>query len=103
MKIIKAAVALLLVLASLLGVCACGAVQDSHANETKSCSTCGKVFEGDLKYCPDCGQELDQVLICPSCEYANSANVKFCAECGADLRQQGTNTGNNTGDLISCI
>ena len=49
------------------------------------CSACGGEISATFRYCPHCGRDLTQPIICPQCQYSNEPNSKFCQECGSPL------------------
>lgn len=65
------------------------------------CPKCGEIFEGPVKFCPGCGQELKiegpatgnekprvpgKKYKCPKCGTIFEGEVKFCPGCGAEIR-----------------
>ena len=54
------------------------------------CSECGSKFDSKNKYCPNCGNpiednNLENENICPNCGSPNKENAIFCEECGYSL------------------
>jgi DNA-directed RNA polymerase subunit M/transcription elongation factor TFIIS len=50
------------------------------------CPKCGVSLTGNVKFCPECGEELYAKEKCPKCGAELSGNSKFCPECGNKLR-----------------
>lgn len=63
------------------------------------CPKCGSVFEGPVKFCPGCGQELKitapveekkpepkKKYKCPKCGTIFEGEVKFCPGCGSEIK-----------------
>ena len=50
------------------------------------CPKCGVSLTGNVKFCPECGEELYAKENCSKCGAELSGNSKFCPECGNKLR-----------------
>lgn len=63
------------------------------------CPKCGSVFEGPVKFCPSCGQELKitapveekkeepkKKYKCPKCGTIFEGKIKFCPGCGSEIK-----------------
>lgn len=63
------------------------------------CPKCGSVFEGPVKFCPSCGQELKinapveekkeepkKKYKCPKCGTVFEGKIKFCPGCGSEIK-----------------
>lgn len=37
------------------------------------------------KFCLECGEKVEQELVCPSCGKVLPQDAKFCLECGASV------------------
>lgn len=57
------------------------------ATETVKCGKCGAEVEKGLKFCSECGGELDggEKISCPECGASVKKSAKFCTECGAPM------------------
>lgn len=51
---------------------------------SRSCPSCGKKIKSGIKYCPECGANL-QERICPKCKTIIKPGAKFCHECGRQV------------------
>jgi len=58
--------------------------QAAPAAATVPCPNCGKGIPAGSKFCPECGQNLQQVA-CPKCNTPNPPGAKFCTNCGTNL------------------
>lgn len=58
--------------------------QQNISTSNKTCPNCHAVLHGNPKFCPECGQKLNQV--CPDCGTEVKPNAKFCPECGRKLK-----------------
>jgi membrane protease subunit (stomatin/prohibitin family) len=54
------------------------------AAATMACPNCNAQIPAGSKFCPECGQNLQQVT-CPKCQTLNPAGAKFCTNCGTSL------------------
>jgi len=53
----------------------------------KYCENCGQELEDDVKFCPECGAKNEPVTRkCPKCNTTVEGNVNFCDECGNDMK-----------------
>lgn len=63
------------------------------------CPKCSAIFDGPVKFCPECGQELKITQAapkpaeepkkrykCPKCSTIFEGGVKFCPGCGAEIK-----------------
>jgi len=50
----------------------------------KACPACGAQFNGNPKFCPECGQNMKPT--CPKCGTEIKPNAKFCPECGSKIK-----------------
>lgn len=46
------------------------------------CAKCGKTYDADSRFCPNCGHEFNP---CPLCGSDNHARAHRCVTCGAEL------------------
>lgn len=54
--------------------------------EQTCCAQCGMPLPDGAKFCPNCGNNVSSLRICPVCGASSAAeSAKFCAECGAPL------------------
>ena len=74
----------------------------------KKCRYCGQQFDENIKFCPNCGQELEddvievtkdnsqyeQINYCRFCGEKLNPNASFCPRCGNSVNDQINN--NNT-------
>jgi len=51
-----------------------------------SCPKCATPLAGDVKFCPDCGENLYAGKKCANCQAELSPGVKFCVECGEKVQ-----------------
>ena len=51
---------------------------------TMQCPKCNATVAGSPKFCPECGQNLQQAN-CPKCNAAVAPGAKFCPECGEKI------------------
>ncbi|MBU4331130.1 MAG: zinc ribbon domain-containing protein, partial [Acidobacteria bacterium] len=51
--------------------------------ETYICSNCKKFIQPQFKFCPSCGETLDDV--CPKCKKPIKTDWKVCPDCGEKL------------------
>lgn len=49
------------------------------------CSNCGEEVSDGIKFCPNCGENLEKPK-CPDCGHEVSDAVAFCPNCGCDLK-----------------
>jgi pSer/pThr/pTyr-binding forkhead associated (FHA) protein/RNA polymerase subunit RPABC4/transcription elongation factor Spt4 len=57
--------------------------------EVCNCSNCGAVTGKDAKFCPECGNPMNQEKHCPSCGVKCEKHDKFCPECGTRVDSAG--------------
>ncbi len=50
-----------------------------------TCPHCEAPLAKKVKFCPECGQAIDQKSACANCGAALEANAKFCPECGTKV------------------
>jgi|GEM_PF-6475361 len=64
--------------------------QEGTTTHTYTCEKCGaNVLESD-KFCPECGDSLDETEgenKCPKCSHTNKDGAKHCASCGHKLKE----------------
>ena len=56
------------------------------------CSYCKKEIQEGSKYCPYCGQKLEQVIKCPNCGNSIRQGDVFCMSCGCKVGSAETET-----------
>lgn len=49
------------------------------------CSKCGNSLSPNAKFCPECGEKVEEVKFCPECGEKILPNAKFCGNCGKKL------------------
>jgi hypothetical protein len=49
------------------------------------CPKCEAKLDGNLKFCPECGEKLHGDQHCTECGATLKAGAKFCGECGAKV------------------
>ncbi|QWF18583.1 hypothetical protein [Lysobacter capsici] len=49
----------------------------------RACLECQE--EMDTDFCPDCGEETDELIDCPQCGYMQADLHTNCLECDAEL------------------
>lgn len=49
------------------------------------CNKCNKQVPKNSKFCPECGEKIQDKKFCSECGAQVSANAKFCSECGNKL------------------
>jgi len=47
-----------------------------------TCPECGTPLVEKVKFCPECGVKIQQVIFCKECGAQLEAGTKFCSECG---------------------
>jgi len=47
-----------------------------------TCPECGKPLASNVKFCPECGAKIQQVVHCTECGAKLPPDAKFCGECG---------------------
>ena len=47
-----------------------------------TCPGCEKTLEKNVKFCPNCGMDLQAKKECPKCKATITPGSKFCPECG---------------------
>ncbi len=56
------------------------------AQNTVKCEKCGAKVKEGAKFCPECGNKMEQEKVkCPECGAEVAKNAKFCPECGKKL------------------
>jgi predicted amidophosphoribosyltransferase len=54
--------------------------------ELKECAKCGAKNAQTVRFCNNCGENLEQAAAqsgkCAACGYENAPGAKFCGECG---------------------
>jgi membrane protease subunit (stomatin/prohibitin family) len=50
-----------------------------------SCPKCGTALATNAKFCPNCGEKLQNASHCTQCGAKLQPGAKFCAECGAKV------------------
>jgi len=50
------------------------------------CPKCAVPLKGDVKFCPQCGENLYQTGKCAKCQSELSPGAKFCVECGEKVK-----------------
>lgn len=50
-----------------------------------ACPNCGTAVEPGAKFCPNCGQKLDQQRHCTNCGAPLANTARFCGECGTPV------------------
>ena len=64
------------------------------------CSNCGEEISDGIKFCPNCGENLEKMRgtdsgenlenpKCPDCGHEISDAVTFCPNCGCNLKASG--------------
>lgn len=46
------------------------------------CKKCGSELKPQAKFCPKCGEKVEETKYCPNCGKVLEAGVKFCSSCG---------------------
>lgn len=59
-----------------------GVQQTNKLEERKECPKCHTMVKVSLRFCPNCGSEVNAKKICSSCGAELSSTAKFCPECG---------------------
>lgn len=59
-----------------------GVQQTNKLEERKECPKCHTMVKVSLRFCPNCGNEVNAKKICSSCGAELSSTAKFCPECG---------------------
>lgn len=60
--------------------------QATPFTENRRCVHCNKIIELEYKYCPDCGGEQTNYIICEYCGHHNDKNRIQCEECNALIK-----------------
>lgn len=47
-----------------------------------TCPSCNAPLAAKVKFCPECGERIQQELRCSNCDAKLMAGAKFCPECG---------------------
>jgi predicted RNA-binding Zn-ribbon protein involved in translation (DUF1610 family) len=50
------------------------------------CPKCAVTLKGDVKFCPECGENLYQIGKCAKCQSELNPGAKFCVECGEKVK-----------------
>lgn len=56
------------------------------------CNHCKKEIQEGSKFCPYCGQKVEQVFVCPNCGQSIRFGDLFCMECGCKVGEAETET-----------
>ena len=59
---------------------------NSPLAETNSCVSCGRHFQEQLEFCPECG--ASQFTVCETCDAKFSVSDEYCTDCGNNLWEQ---------------
>jgi len=64
------------------------------------CNHCKKEIQEGAKFCPYCGQKVEQINVCPNCGQITRSGDLFCMECGwkvggAETETQERDNGSN--------
>ena len=59
-----------------------GVQQTNKLEERKECPKCHTMVKVSLRFCPNCGSEVNAKKTCSSCGAELSSTAKFCPECG---------------------
>ena len=68
----------------------CPKCQEGLAN-AKECPNCHALMSGKLKFCIDCGTNLEKIPVdhvgkeCPNCQTIAARGDNFCTTCGLSL------------------
>lgn len=54
-----------------------------NATRVASCPSCGAALAKGVKFCPECGEKINQEKFCTECGAKMTPSAKFCGECGA--------------------
>ena len=46
------------------------------------CKKCSSELKPQAKFCPKCGEKVEETKYCPNCGKVLEAGVKFCSSCG---------------------
>ena len=60
----------------------------SKEPEKPKCKKCNAVLENDTKFCPICGEKVDdecKILICKNCGETLDDGAIFCGNCGTKV------------------
>ena len=49
------------------------------------CKKCGSELKPQAKFCPKCGEKVEETKYCPNCGKVLEAGVKFCSSCGTPV------------------
>lgn len=71
--------------------------EDFASSKKKVCYTCKKTYSPNIKFCPECGGELNEYVEphCSQCGKNVKQGVKFCENCGGKIK------GGLNGDEVS--
>lgn len=53
---------------------------------TRLCPHCSQPIEGNPRFCPNCGHDLQTARVCPHCGQPLQGDPKFCPNCGTSLK-----------------
>lgn len=62
-----------------------GIGQNLNASPQVVCPKCGAPNSSNMKFCGNCGSQLNAKMICPHCGKEIVEGMKFCGECGQPL------------------
>ncbi len=71
-----------------------GAADENAPTVTYNCKKCGKKVRKTVKFCPDCGGEVEERVAlvkqyeCSVCHAPSKAGVKFCTQCGGEITEK---------------
>ena len=49
------------------------------------CPNCGASIKPDDQFCPECGKETSETIVCKKCNAKNARTAKTCTKCGEPL------------------
>ena len=53
------------------------------------CKRCGSELKPQAKFCPKCGEKVEQTKYCSNCGKVLESGVKFCSSCGTPVAEAG--------------
>lgn len=59
--------------------------KEEKKTATKECPVCHATMKSTAKFCPECGNKMNQTKHCANCGTEVKATAKFCPECGEKL------------------